>query len=169
MRLMYGLGRRHLSDAAEQFNAARLMAMSIGETHAVVTSHPDVAKEILNSSSFADHHVKESAYGLLFHRAIGFVPHGFYWHTLRRIASTHLFCPKQIAVSEPQRVKIASDMIAELDGTLKGSVRVRDVLKRASLNNIVSSVFRRKYGPGVGSGEVVELRGLVEEGYDLLG
>ncbi|KAJ6807425.1 putative cytochrome P450 78A9 [Iris pallida] len=171
MRLMSGLAHRRLADAAQRLGATRLMAVSLGGTRVVVTSHPDVAKEILNSSAFADRPVKESAYGLLFHRAIGFAPYGLYWRTLRRIASTHLFCPKQISASGHHRARIAAEMVAELGGTTGGGgARVRDVLKRASLSNVMSSVFGRRYGVGrAESEEARELRGLVEEGYDLLG
>ncbi|KAJ6821953.1 putative cytochrome P450 78A9 [Iris pallida] len=174
MRLMSGLAHRSLAAAADRLGASRLMAVSLGGTRVVVTSHPDVAREILNSPAFADRPVKESAYGLLFHRAIGFAPHGPYWRSLRRVASAHLFCPKQISASGPHRAEIASDMVAELGrgSAAAGGVRVRDVLKRASLNNVMSSVFGKRYGVAAAEseeGEARELRGLVEEGYDLLG
>lgn len=58
------------------------MAYSLGQTRVIVTCNADVAKEILNSSVFADRPIKESAYSLLFNRAIG------------RIAATHMFSPK---------------------------------------------------------------------------
>ncbi|KAE7998823.1 hypothetical protein FH972_003330 [Carpinus fangiana] len=56
--------------------------------------------------------MKESAYSLMFNRAIGFAPYGVYWRTLWRIAATHLFSPKQIKASEAQRCEIASQMAA---------------------------------------------------------
>ncbi|GMP73146.1 hypothetical protein CsSME_00030983 [Camellia sinensis var. sinensis] len=70
------------------------MAFSIGFTRFIISSHPDTAKDILSSSAFADRPVKESAYELVFHRAMGFAPYGEYWRSLRRISSTHLFSPK---------------------------------------------------------------------------
>ncbi|KAF0898311.1 hypothetical protein E2562_007163 [Oryza meyeriana var. granulata] len=99
MALMTGLAHRKLAAAAAAGSPARrrLMAFSLGETRVVVTADPDVARELLASPAFADRPVKESAYGMLFHRAIGFAPYGTYWRALRRVASTHLFSPRQVA------------------------------------------------------------------------
>ncbi|GAA0147630.1 oxygenase [Lithospermum erythrorhizon] len=176
MSLMSGLAHQKVSAMAETLRAKRVMAMSLGETRLIVTCNPDVAKEILNSAVFADRPVKESAYSLMFNKAIGFAPYGIYWRTLRKIASTHLFCPKQIKSSEPQRFDIARGMVAELsmkcNESVSGSIRVRDILKAASLNNIMCSVFGKKYildQNKRGDSGSEELRKLVEEGYDLLG
>ncbi|KAF2569680.1 hypothetical protein F2Q70_00028913 [Brassica cretica] len=109
------LAHRRIADSAERFGAKRLLAFSLGETRVIVTCNPDVAKEILNSPVFADRPVKESAYSLMFNRAIGFAPHGVYWRTLRRIASNHLFSPKQIKRAETQRRVIASQMVGFLE------------------------------------------------------
>ncbi|XP_047049966.1 cytochrome P450 78A9-like [Lolium rigidum] len=168
MWLMTGLAHRKLAAAADRLGARRLMAFSLGETRMIVAAHPDVAREILNSPAFADRPVKESAYGLLFHRAIGFAPHGAYWRALRRVASTHLFSPWQVAASAPQRAVIARQMIAAITEAGAG-VEVRQVLRRASLHNVMWSVFGRRYDLGVDSEEVRELGQLVDEGYDLLG
>ncbi|KAF8379947.1 hypothetical protein HHK36_027413 [Tetracentron sinense] len=168
MNLMAGLAHHNLAAVAEWFGAKRLMAFSLGETRVIITSNPDVAKEILSSSVFADRPVKESAYSLMFNRAIGFAPYGVYWRTLRRIAATHLFCPKQINGSEAQRFEIAAQMVSLIGGRT-GEIRVRDTLKRASLHNMMCSVFGRKYDLGSSNNETDELGGLVEEGYELLG
>ncbi|KAJ0590272.1 putative flavonoid 3'-monooxygenase [Helianthus annuus] len=171
MHLMTGLAHRKLAAAANYCGASRLMAFSLGETRVVVTCNPEVAKDILNSSAFADRPVKESAYRLMFNRAIGFAPYGVYWRTLRRIAATHLFCPKQINVSERQRTVICSQMVEMLQNQKKttSSVCVREVLKRASLSNMMWSVFGRKYRVDSNDVDSVELRKRVDEGYDLLG
>ncbi|XAR70095.1 Flavonoid 3'-monooxygenase [Bertholletia excelsa] len=168
MNLMANLAHRQLAAEADRLAARRLMAFSLGETRVLITCNPDIAREILNSSVFADRPVKESAYCLMFNRAIGFAPCGVYWRTLRRIASTHLFCPKQVLNSEAQRYEIGRQMV-KMIGRSTGEFRVRDVLKRASLNNMMWSVFGRKYELGSASGEVQELSGLVAEGYELLG
>ncbi|KAL2556031.1 Uncharacterized protein Fot_00770 [Forsythia ovata] len=89
MKLMAGLAHRRIAAMTETCQAKRLMAFSLDETRVIVTCKPDVAKEILKSSVFADRLVKESAYNLLFNRAIGFAPYGVYWRTLKRIATTH--------------------------------------------------------------------------------
>ena len=174
MSLMVNLAHHKLTKAAEWCNAKRLMAFSVGETRFIITSSPDVAKEILNSSVFADRPVKESAYSLMFNRAIGFAPYGVYWRTLRRIASTHLFCTKQINASEAQRSKIASQMVSMTmiacnSSSSGGEFSVRDTLKRASLNNMMCSTFGRNYDLSQFDSETEELSQLVSEGYDLLG
>ncbi|KAI4963943.1 hypothetical protein ZWY2020_008640 [Hordeum vulgare] len=52
---------------------------------------PDVAKEILDNPAFAARPLNHAAYGLMFHRSIGFAEHEPYWRALRRVASGHLF------------------------------------------------------------------------------
>ncbi|KAL5792175.1 hypothetical protein ACOSP7_000769 [Xanthoceras sorbifolium] len=168
MNLMVSLAHQKIAAAAETCNAKRLMAFSLGDTRVIVTCNPDVAKEILNSSVFADRPVKESAYSLMFNRAIGFAPYGVYWRTLRRIAANHLFCPKQIKGTETQRRVIVSQMV-DMFGDHKEGFCVRQVLKRASLNNMMCSVFGREYKLNSLNIEVEELRELVDEGYELLG
>ncbi|KAL7002302.1 hypothetical protein U1Q18_003455 [Sarracenia purpurea var. burkii] len=170
MNLMSGLAHRRIAAMAEACGAKRLMGFSLGETRVIVSCHPEVAKEILNSSVFLDRPVKESAYSLMFNRAIGFAPYGVYWRTLRRIAAAHLFCPKQIKASESQRLEIADQMVEMFRLEAKtGDIRVRDALKRASLDNMMCSVFGRRYGFGSSDPERDELRKLVDEGYELLG
>ncbi|KDP28438.1 hypothetical protein JCGZ_14209 [Jatropha curcas] len=168
MSLMVSLAHRRIAAAAQTCKAKRLMAFSLGDTRVIVTCNPDVAKEILNNSVFADRPVKESAYRLMFNRAIGFAPYGVYWRTLRRIAATHLFCPKQIRAAEVQRCIIASEMMAMFKDHDQ-SFTVRGVLKRASLNNMMCSVFGRQYKLDSLSSEFEELRDLVDQGYELLG
>lgn len=169
MNLMWGLAHHRIAAAAEKFKAKRLLAFSLGETRVIATCDPDVAKEILNSSVFVDRPVKDSAYSLMFNRAIGFAPYGVYWRTLRRIAATHLFCPKQIKASESQRFEIAGQLVAMLGASQTGDIRVRDAFKHASLNNMMCSVFGRKYGLDTSNPEVNEVRQLVDQGYQLLG
>ncbi|PSS26258.1 Cytochrome P450 78A9 like [Actinidia chinensis var. chinensis] len=168
MNLMAGLAHHKIAAAADKFRAKRLMAFSQGETKVIVTCNHDVAKEILNGSVFTDRPVNETAYSLMFNQAIGFAPHGVYWRTLRRISAVHLFSSKQIKASEAQRFEIADQMV-KIFGMRKGEVRVRAALKRASLNNMMCSVFGRKYGLGSSDPETYELGRLVDEGYELLG
>lgn len=169
MNLMAGLAHHKIAAAADACHANRLMAFSIGETRAVVTCNPEIAKEILNSSHFADRPMKESAYSLMFNRAIGFAPYGAYWRTLRKIAASHLFCPKQIRNSELQRSEIADQLVAMFRSREGNKIRVRDALKLASLNNMMWSVFGKKYRLDSNNQETEELRMLVEQGYELLG
>ncbi|KAG6635619.1 cytochrome P450 78A5 [Carya illinoinensis] len=166
------LTHRVLSKFAEAFKAKPLMAFSVGFTRFIISSHPDTAKEILNSSAFADRPVKESAYELLFHRAMGFAPFGEYWRNLRRISATHLFSPKRIAYFGEFRTRIGLKMVNEIRASMErnGEVEMRKVLHFGSLNNVMMSVFGRSYEFGEGCGnDGRELRGLVREGYELLG
>ncbi|KAM0934627.1 putative flavonoid 3',5'-hydroxylase [Dioscorea sansibarensis] len=171
MSLMHGLAHRKLAAEAKAHKAERLMAFSLGNTRVIITSNPDVAKEILNSSAFVDRPAKYSAHALMFHRAIGFAPFGSYWRALRRIAATHFFSPKQIAASSPRRALIADQMVAALRclSCSDDGVGTREVVKRAALNNMMWSVFGRGYEILSESDEMNELRGLVDEAYELLG
>ncbi|XP_006360643.1 cytochrome P450 78A3-like [Solanum tuberosum] len=169
MYMMTGLAHQKIANMAEFFKAKRLMSFSLGETRFIVTCNHVVAKEVLNSTAFVARPVNESAYGLMFDRAIGFAPYGVYWRTLRKIASTHMFCPKQIKASEAQRFEIAKQMVAIFNGSEEG-LRVRDVVKKASLNNMMCSVFGRKYSlVDYFNDETEEVSELVDEGYDILG
>ncbi|EXB28925.1 Cytochrome P450 78A4 [Morus notabilis] len=164
------LPHRLLSHYSKTFGAKPLMAFSVGLTRFVVSSQPETAKELLNSSDFADRPVKESAYELLFHRAMGFAPYGDYWRSLRRISATHLFSPRRLAGFGVFRREIGLKMVEEirvLMGRSGEGVEVRKVLHFGSLNNVMMSVFGKSYE--FGSEGFCELDKLVREGYDLLG
>ncbi|MCL7032979.1 hypothetical protein MKW94_020937 [Papaver nudicaule] len=163
------LTHRLLAKLSQSFKAVPLMAFSVGFTRFIISSQPDTAKEILTSSAFADRPIKESAYELLFHRAMGFAPYGVYWRNLRRISATHLFCPRRIASFGAFRSQIGSKMIGDIKGLMgvKGEVEIKKVLHFGSLNNVMMSVFGKSYDFENGSGH--ELEQLVSEGYELLG
>nr|XP_027122411.1 cytochrome P450 78A5-like [Coffea arabica] len=163
------LTHRVLGKISRSLKAETLMAFSVGFTRFIISSHPETAKEILNSSAFADRPVKESAYELLFHRAMGFAPYGEYWRNLRRISATHLFSPKRIACSGIFRRDIGVKMVEEIKGLMErnGEVEVKKVMHFGSLNNVMMSVFGRCYDFDGVDGSVLE--GLVSEGYELLG
>ncbi|KAA8541056.1 hypothetical protein F0562_025019 [Nyssa sinensis] len=167
------LTHRVLAKLAESLKAVPLMAFSIGFTRFVISSHPETAKDILNSSAFADRPVKESAYELLFHRAMGFAPYGEYWRNLRRISATHLFSPKRISGFGDFRQKIGLGMVGKIKDLMvrNGEVEIKRVLHFGSLNNVMMSVFGRSFDFGENSSDVdgSELEGLVSEGYELLG
>ncbi|XP_061364950.1 cytochrome P450 78A5-like [Gastrolobium bilobum] len=164
------LTHRVLAKLAYTFKAKPLMAFSVGFTRFIISTNPDTAKEILNSSAFADRPVKESAYELLFHRAMGFAPFGEYWRNLRRISATHMFSPRRIASSGEFRATVGARMVRDIMGMMErnGEVVVRKVLHFGSLNNVMMSVFGRSYEFGEG-GDGCEVEELVREGYDLLG
>ncbi|KAL6660259.1 hypothetical protein ACP70R_002381 [Stipagrostis hirtigluma subsp. patula] len=176
--LMSGLAHRSLADeAARRPGAKRLMALSLGPVRAVVASHPDVAKEILDNPAFADRPLNHAAYGLMFHRSIGFAEHGAYWRALRRVAAGHLFGPRQVEAFAPYRARVADGVVAALrrgaGSSGGGVVQVRGLLRRASLYYIMRFVFGKEYDvsratPAPGK-EVEELLEMVHEGYELLG
>ncbi|KAJ1298924.1 hypothetical protein BS78_01G491200 [Paspalum vaginatum] len=175
--LMSGLAHRSLADeASRRPGAKRLMALSLGPVRAVVTSHPDVAKAILDSPAFADRPLNHAAYGLMFHRSIGFAEHGPYWRALRRIAAGHLFGPRQVEAFAPYRASVGDGIVAALRGAAGSGavVQVRGLLRRASLYYIMRFVFGKEYDvsravPASGKGEVEELLEMVHQGYELLG
>nr|WAW38269.1 CYP78A377 [Plumbago zeylanica] len=167
------LTHRILASLARASDATlNLMAFSIGTTRFIIASKPDTAKEILNSPEFADRPVKESAYELLFHRAMGFAPYGEYWRNLRRISSTHMFSPKRLARFGEFRKEIGEKMVRQIAGlgaekNHGGEVEVRRVFHFGSLNNVMMSVFGKRYDFTAEDGK--ELEELVREGYELLG
>ncbi|KAK1572916.1 hypothetical protein Q3G72_026056 [Acer saccharum] len=171
------LGRRgalpHRSLAAAAWNRknTQLMAFSLGSTPVVVSSDPQTAREILTSPHFADRPIKQSARSLMFSRAIGFAPNGTYWRHLRRIASSNLFSPRRILAHEPGRQLDCAAMLEHVSNEqqLKGSVSLRKHLQFAALNNIMSSVFGKRYGSTRDSGRLETLQNMVREGFELLG
>ncbi|KAG1334512.1 cytochrome P450 78A11 [Cocos nucifera] len=170
-----GLPHRVLASRARSGTdaATQLMAFSIGSTPAVVSSDPAVAREILSHPSFANRPVKRSARELMFARAIGFAVSGAYWRLLRRIASTHLFSPRRVAAHEPGRQADCAVMLAAVaeEQDRSGSVRLRPHLQAAALNNIMGSVFGRRYDVSRAGGdpEAEKLKQMVREGFDILG
>nr|CAB3499707.1 unnamed protein product [Digitaria exilis] len=152
--------------------ARELMAFSVGSTPAVVSSSPSTAREVLAHPCFADRPVKRSARELMFARAIGFAPSGEYWRLLRRVASTHLFSPRRVAAHEHGRQADAGDMLAAIaaEQSASGVVSLRPHLQNAALNNIMGSVFGRRYDVVSSvSGEAEQLKSMVREGFELLG
>lgn len=157
---------KKLATMASSFSSIRLMAFSLGSTRAVISSHPDTAKEILCGASFSDRPIKESAHLLMFERAIGFAPSGDYWRHLRRIAANYMFAPRRISGFEGLRQRVVNEVI---EGVVKemrerGVVEVRRFLQKGSLSNMLESVF----GCGLGF-EEEELVFMVKEGYELIG
>ncbi|XP_010491644.1 PREDICTED: cytochrome P450 78A7-like [Camelina sativa] len=169
--LSHGLAHRTLAAMAWNRANTEIMAFSLGSTPVIVASEPNTAREILMSPYFADRPIKQSAKSLMFSRAIGFAPNGAYWRTLRRIASTHLFAPRRILAHEAGRQLDCAEMVkavsAEQNGA--GSVVLRKHLQLASLNNIMGSVFGRRYDPLAQKDDLDELTSMVREGFELLG
>lgn len=172
--LSRGLAHRALASMAWGRAETQLMALSLGSTPLVVASDPHTAREILTSPHFADRPLKQSAKSLMFARAIGFAPNGSYWRLLRRIASSHLFSPRRILAHEGGRRIECAAMLRNVstEQKLLGFVSLRNHLQAASLNNIMSSVFGKRYEPAHDSeelGELEELKDMVREGFELLG
>ncbi|XP_020229842.1 cytochrome P450 78A4 [Cajanus cajan] len=161
--LMGSLAHAKLADLASSLNAKRLMALSLGATPVVISSHPETAKEILLGSSFSDRPIKETARALMFDRAIGFAPSGTYWRHLRRIAAFHMFSPRRIQGLESLRQRVLQRMLntAWREMEEKGVVEVRGMFQEASLCNILETVFGS-------SDKREELGDMVKEGYHLI-
>ncbi|XP_020231640.1 cytochrome P450 78A7 [Cajanus cajan] len=171
LSLSHGLPHRTLASMASSLTATKLMAFSLGSTPAVITSDADVAREILNSPHFADRPVKQSAKRLMFDRAIGFAPNAPYWRLLRRLASTHLFSPRRILAHEPRRLLHCAAMLRDVahEQSKHGFVRLRKHLQDAALNNIMDTVFGRRYKRDECRNELEEVREMVREGFEILG
>ncbi|XP_050148785.1 cytochrome P450 78A7 [Malus sylvestris] len=169
--LSHGLPHRTLACLSSNLAATKLMAFSLGTTPAVITSDPDIAKEILTSSHFANRPIKQSAKCLMFSRAIGFAPNGPCWRLLRKIASTHLFTPKRISAHEAGRHMDCHIMLRSVhnEQTLRGVVGLRKHLQTAALNNIMGTVFGKRYDATCDHAEVRKLHEIVREGFELLG
>ncbi|KAF8115756.1 hypothetical protein N665_0025s0208 [Sinapis alba] len=169
--LSRGLAHRSLAAMAWSRANTQIMAFSLGTTPVIVASEPNTAREILMSPHFADRPVKQSAKSLMFSRAIGFAPNGAYWRTLRRIASTHLFAPRRILAHEAGRQLDCAGMVKAVLGEQNGagSVVLRKHLQLAALNNIMGSVFGRRYDPLAQKEALDELTSIVREGFELLG
>ncbi|BAT94374.1 hypothetical protein LR48_Vigan02g197000 [Vigna angularis] len=172
--LNHALPHRTLASIASALSATKLMAFSLGSSPVVVTSDPHVAREILNSPHFADRPVKQSAKSLMFNRAIGFAPNGAYWLLLRRVASTHLFSPRRILAHEPGRLLDCAAMLRAIaqEQSKNGFVCLRKHLQDAALNNVMGTVFGRRYHDQdecYNRREIEEVRDMVREGFELLG
>ncbi|XP_015942403.1 cytochrome P450 78A7 [Arachis duranensis] len=173
--LNHGLPHRTLASIASTLSATQLMAFSLGSTPAVITSNPNMAREILNSPHFADRPIKDSAKSLMFSRAIGFAPNGSYWRLLRKIASIHLFSPRRMAAHEAGRRHDCAAMLQAVahEQSQNGVVFLRKHLQDAALNNIMGTVFGKRYNMEEqkqnSDQQVEELREMVREGFELLG
>lgn len=160
-----GLAHQKLAHLSASLGAKRLMALSLGPTRVVISSHPDTAKEILSGSAFSDRPIKASARLLMFERAIGFAPAGTHWRHLRRIAAVHMFSPRTVNGLEGLRRRVADEMLMRVGVQMeqRGVVGLRAVLQKGSLTNILESVFG-----GSGSCRFGELGQMVKEGYELI-
>lgn len=100
---------------------------------------------------------------------MGFAPFGDYWRNLRKISSSYLFSPKRVSSFEKQRSEIGDGMVWEIKRLMdiNGVVEMRKILHFGSLNNVMMSVFGKKYDFSAVEGQELEL--MVKEGYQLLG
>ncbi|KAI6692260.1 hypothetical protein NL676_019970 [Syzygium grande] len=90
------LAHGKLASMATSLGVKSLMALSLSPTLVIMSSDPDIAKNILHHSAFSDCPVKESAHSLMLEWAIGFAPSGTYWHCLRRVAVSHMFSLRRV-------------------------------------------------------------------------
>ncbi|KAG2702712.1 hypothetical protein I3760_06G103100 [Carya illinoinensis] len=164
--LMGTLAHRKLAAMSASHGATRLMAFSLGTSRAIISSHPETAKEILCGSAFSDRPIKVSARLLMFERAIGFAPSGNYWRQLRRIAANHMFSPRRISSLEALRQRVADEMLEGLWKEMEegaGVVELRGMLQRGALSNMLESVFGSSL-----DFEREELGDMVRKGYELI-
>ncbi|XP_072981776.1 cytochrome P450 78A5-like [Typha angustifolia] len=158
---------RKLAELSRAHRATRLMAVSLGPTPVIVSSHPDTAREILCGPAFCDRPIKVSARGLMFDRAMGFAPSGEYWRRLRRTAAVNMFSPRRVAALEGLRRQVADDMVSrvQIEMEKEGRVVLRGVLQKGSLESVLGSVF----GNSLEEVDKQDLVEMVKEGYELIG
>ncbi|KAJ4952667.1 hypothetical protein NE237_029499 [Protea cynaroides] len=135
LSLSCGLAHRTLASMASTLGATQLMAFSLGSTPVVVSSDPHIAREILTSPHSLTVRLNNlqkcsCSAGLL-----------------RTIASSHLFAPKRIAAHESGRQLDCATMLQGImnEQSKNGAVLLRMHLQAASLNNIMGSVFGKRY------------------------
>lgn len=162
---MGSLAHHTLASMASSLGCTRLMALSLGPTPVIISSHPETAKEILCSPAFSDRPIKASARLLMFERAIGFASYGPYWRHLRRVAASYMFSPRRISSLEGVRQCMANEMVKNVSKEMieRGTVELRGILQQASLRNMLDSVFGSNLGM---EGERLGL--MVREGYELI-
>ncbi|KAK1302707.1 Cytochrome P450 78A1 [Acorus calamus] len=109
----------------------------------------------------------------MFGRAIGFAPAGSYWRLLRRISSSHLFAPRRVTAHEPGRQADCDSLLGAVacEQSACGVVELRKHLQDAALNNMMGSVFGRRYdfSRADDAGSAEHLKEMVREGFELLG
>ncbi|KAI0516638.1 hypothetical protein KFK09_009315 [Dendrobium nobile] len=100
---------------------------------------------------------------------MGFAPFGEYWRKLRRILGTYLFCPRRIVGFGEQRREFGEDMVVKLRNLMRrnGPVEMKRVLHFGAFNNVMVSVFGKRFDFVKGEGK--DLEEMVKEGYELLG
>ncbi|KAK4749384.1 hypothetical protein SAY87_026833 [Trapa incisa] len=169
--LSRGLAHRTLAEMASRRGNSQLMAFSLGSHPFVVASDPSTAREILTSPCFADRPLKQSIRSLMFTRAIGFAPNGSYWRLLRRMAASHLFSRRNILSHEAGHRLDCANMVRAIENEQRalGFVTLRRHLQFAALNNIMGSVFGRRYDELRDREDLRELTEIVAEGFELLG
>ncbi|KAK4766822.1 hypothetical protein SAY87_008464 [Trapa incisa] len=169
--LSRGLAHRTLAEMATRRGNSQLMAFSLGSHPFVVASDPITAREILTSPCFADRPLKQSAHSLMFGRAIGFAPNGSYWRLLRKVAASHLFSRRNILSHESGHRLDCANMVRAIEDQQRaqGFVTLRSHLQLAALNNIMGSVFGRRYDEVHDREDLRELTDIVAEGFELLG
>mgnify|MGYP000742348509 CR=1 FL=1 len=190
---------RLLASLASSFHARPLMALSLASsTRVVVSSHPSTARHILCNPAFSERPLSQSATHLLFTRALGFSPAGHRWRNLRRLAATHLFSPRRIAAHQPLRQLDTTAMLHSMAAAAaaKNAIVIRPFLQHAALNNIMGTVFGKRYAYSSSSAaihhtaaadddhdgrseekeekeeerrEAKEVQSMVREGFELLG
>ncbi|CAA6659929.1 unnamed protein product [Spirodela intermedia] len=134
---MGALAHRRLAELAQSYGASRLMALSLGTTRVIISSHPETAREILCGPAFTDRPAKESARLLMFERAIGFSPPGTTGGTCAAIAGL-----------EGLRQRVAGGMIEGVREEMerRGVVELRGVLQRGSLESVLGVSLGRAWG-----------------------
>ncbi|KAH9781906.1 cytochrome p450 [Citrus sinensis] len=142
-----------------------LMSIRIGSVLGVVTSSPDVTKELLktNDVTFAARNSSAAIECLTYNSSFAFAPNGPYWQFMKKLTTVELLGSRTLLQFLPIRTNELNELIRFLFEKSKsgGSVNITDELLKFT-NNIISQMMLSIRCSGKG-GQAEECRTLARE------
>ncbi|KAH9781908.1 cytochrome p450 [Citrus sinensis] len=148
-----------------------LMSIRIGSVLGVVTSSPDVTKELLktNDVTFAARNSSAAIECLTYNSSFAFAPNGPYWQFMKKLTTVELLGSRTLLQFLPIRTNELHELIRFLFEKSKsgGSVSITDELLKFT-NNIISQMMLSIRCSGKG-GQAEECRTLAREVTEIFG
>ncbi|KAL9432238.1 hypothetical protein AB3S75_027287 [Citrus x aurantiifolia] len=148
-----------------------LMSIRIGSVLGVVTSSPDVTKELLktNDVTFAARNSSAAIECLTYNSSFAFAPNGSYWQFMKKLTTVELLGSRTLLQFLPIRTNELHELIRFLFEKSKsgGSVNITDELLKFT-NNIISQMMLSIRCSGKG-GQAEECRTLAREVTEIFG
>ncbi|KAK9200268.1 hypothetical protein WN944_015465 [Citrus x changshan-huyou] len=148
-----------------------LMSIRIGSVLGVVTSSPDVTKELLktNDVTFAARNSSAAIECLTYNSSFAFAPNGPYWQFMKKLTTVELLGSRTLLQFLPIRTNELHELIRFLFEKSKsgGSVNITDELLKFT-NNIISQMMLSIRCSGKG-GQAEECRTLAREVTEIFG